>query len=86
MRSECKSCTIKRNVKRQKQLQPWKYRFVDEVSRKEYSKEYYSKNRDRFAKYRAEFKKRNPEYYKMYQRDRKNKKGGGEVNPPPITT
>lgn len=74
MRSECKSCTIKRNVKRQKLLQSWKYRFADEVSRKEYAKEYYAKNRERFAQYRAEFKKRNPEYYKMYSRNKKNKK------------
>lgn len=78
MRSECKACTIRRNVRRQKQLQPWKHRFVDEESRKEYAKEYYAKNRERFAQYRSEFRKKNPEYYKMYARNKKNKKRSGE--------
>ncbi len=78
IRSECKVCTIKRNVKRQKLLQPWKHRFADEISRKEYAKEYYAKNRERFAQYRADFRKKNPEYYKMYARNKKNKKDSGE--------
>ena len=81
-RSQCKACIIQRNSRRQKKLQPWKHRFVDEVSRKEYAKEYYAKNRERFATYRREFKKRNPEYYKMYARERKNKKDSGELVTP----
>jgi len=84
MRSECKACTIKRNSTRQKLSQPWKNRFADEETRKAYAREYYNKNKEKFANYRAEFIKRNPDYYKMYFRDKKNEKNevrGSETLP-----
>lgn len=37
-------------------------------------RDYYEKNKDKFAKYRTEFKERYPEYYKQYFRARKEKK------------
>lgn len=73
-RSECKACTIKRNVRYQKKTKAWKYRYVDDDTRRLYMREYYEKNKDKFAQYRAEFKERYPEYYKEYFRARKEKK------------
>jgi len=70
-RSECKYCTIKRNVRYQKKNQVWKSRETDEETRKAYMRNYYEKNKDKFAKYRAEFRIRHPEYYKEYFRRRK---------------
>lgn len=78
MRAECKACTSRLNTQRQKRQKVWINRFVDEESRKEYAKEYYAKNKERFASYRSAFKKKNPEYHKMYQRNRKNEKRSGE--------
>ncbi len=70
-RSECKICTIKRNVRYQRQVKSWKGRYIDEEARCIYMREYYSKNKERFAQYRAEFKIRFPEYYREYFRKRK---------------
>lgn len=73
-RSECKKCTIKRNVRYQKKTKAWKRRYVDDDARRIYMRDYYEKNKDKFAKYRTEFKERYPEYYKQYFRARKEKK------------
>ncbi len=73
-RSECKACTIKRNVRYQKKIKAWKHRYVDDDARRLYMREYYDKNKEKFAKYRSEFKERYPEYYKEYFRERKEKK------------
>lgn len=70
-RSECKRCTIKRNVRYQKRVKAWRHRYVDEEARRLYMREYYNQNKEKFAKYRSEFKARNPEYYKEYFRKRK---------------
>lgn len=72
-RSECKMCTIKRNVRYQKKTKAWKHRYVDDDARRLYMREYYAQNREKFAKYRAEFKERYPDYYKDYFRARKEK-------------
>lgn len=72
-RSECKACTIKRNVRYQKRVKAWKHRYVDDDSRRLYMRDYYNKNKERFAKYRSEFKNRYPDYYKDYFRKRKEK-------------
>lgn len=73
-RSECKMCTIKRNVRYQKKIKAWKYRYVDDDTRRLYMREYYAQNKEKFAQYRTEFKERYPEYYKEYFRARKEKK------------
>ncbi len=75
-RSECKMCTIKRNVRYQKKVKAWKHRYVDDDTRKLYMRDYYEKHKTKFAQYRAEFRLRYPEYYKEYFRNRKNKKNG----------
>ncbi len=72
-RSECKMCTIKRNVRYQRKTKAWKHRYVDDDTRRLYMREYYDKNKAKFAQYRAEFKARYPEYYKEYFRKRKEK-------------
>ncbi len=73
-RSECKSCTIKKNVAYQRRVGNWKERFIDLEERREYMKKYYAANKERFALYRASFKKKNPEYHKLYARSKKNEK------------
>jgi hypothetical protein len=37
-------------------------------------REYYAKNKEKFAAYCTEFREKYPEYYKWYFRRRKNKK------------
>lgn len=73
-RSECKCCTIKRNVKYQRRVQAWKYRFRDEDARKAYMHQYYAKNLPKFAEYRAKFKKEHPHYHRDWWRLNKQKK------------
>jgi len=81
-RSECKSCTIKRNVKYQRENKTSKR--YDYASRRLYMRKYYYNNKLKFAQYRAEFKKRYPNYYKQYFK--KNKKNKNEEQKPLIKT
>lgn len=74
MRSECKACTIKKNVRYQKQTKAWLHRFVDDDEQRSYMVEYYAKNKQKFAEYRRKFKERYPEYHKEYARKRKNER------------
>lgn len=74
IRSECKSCTIRKNVLYQKQNKAWLQRFVDSEQQKSYMVDYYAKNKEKFAEYRRKFKERNPEYHKEYARKRKNER------------
>lgn len=71
-RSECKGCTIKRNVRYQKQNKAWLHRFVDDEGQRSYMVDYYSKNKEKFAEYRRKFRELYPEYHKEYARKRKN--------------
>lgn len=66
LRSECKECTIKGNVAHQKETQAWRTRYPDDETRRKYMRTYYEKNKEKFAKYRHEFKLRNPAYYREY--------------------
>ena len=72
-RSECKACTIKKNVSYQKRVKAWRYRYADTETRKTYMRKYYEKNKNKFAKYRTDFKQRHPGYYQDYFRSRKEK-------------
>jgi hypothetical protein len=72
-KSECKKCTIKRNVKYQQEQQSWKYRYKDDDTRKLYMRNYYSKNKEKFAEYRRRFIERFPGYFKDYFEARKNR-------------
>lgn len=72
VRSECKACTSKKNVKHQRKTKVWKRRYVDSDEQKSYMVDYYAKHRERFAEYRRLFKERHPGYYKDYARRRKN--------------
>jgi len=72
-RSDCKKCTIKRNILYQRSVQKWKHRYVDNDTQRSYMVEYYRKNKEKFAAYRRKFKEEYPEYYKNYARARKNK-------------
>lgn len=71
-RSECKACTIKKNVHYQRQVEAWKHRYVDDEEKRSYMVDYYAKNKEKFAEYRRQFRIRHPEYHKMYARKRKN--------------
>jgi len=73
-RSECKMCTIKKNVRYQKSVKAWKHRFIDNEEQRSYMVEYYAKNKEKFAGYRKKFKEKYPDYYKEYSRKRKNDK------------
>ncbi len=68
-RSECKSCTIRRNVANQRDTQAWKNRLYDSDKNKSYMVEYYAKNKAKFAEYRKRFKEKHPNYY--YERKEK---------------
>ncbi len=72
-RTECKACTIKKNVSYQKKIQAWKHRFVDAAKQRSYMSDYYSKNKAKFAEYRRLFKLRYPDYYKTYNLNRKSR-------------
>lgn len=73
LRSECKVCTIKTNTSHQKATQAWKTRYPDDEVRKLYFRSYYAKNKEKFAKYRHEFKLRYPKYFRDYQINKKRK-------------
>lgn len=73
-RSECKMCTIKKNVKHQKKTKAWKHRYLDNDEKRSYMVDYYAKNKDKFAEYRRKFKERYPNYYKEYNQRRKMEK------------
>jgi len=84
-RSECKKCTVKRNVKYQNKTKAWKYRYGDDDTRRLYMREYYNKNKEKFAQYRENFRNRYPKYYKDYFRKRKEKKVGSNYLPTKLT-
>lgn len=73
-RSECKACTIKKNVRYQKRVKAWKHRYIDNDEQRSYMIDYYAKNKEKFAAYRKKFKEKYPEYYKEYSRKRKDEK------------
>jgi hypothetical protein len=73
-RSECKACTIAKNVRYQRRIKAWQHRFVDNDNQRSYMAEYYANNKEKFAEYRRKFKERNPDYYKEYSRKRKNER------------
>lgn len=75
-RSECKKCTVKRNVKYQRKIRAWKTRYVDDEARRAYMRDYYAKNKEKFAQYREEFRERYPDYYTLYFRARREKRNG----------
>lgn len=70
-RSDCKACTIKKNVAYQKQRKAWMHRFVDSEQQKSYMVDYYARNKEKFAEYRRKFRERYPGYHKEYARKRK---------------
>src|ERR1044071_3837130 len=65
-RSECKVCTIKRNSEYQKTSKTWRAKHRSSVSRRNYMRAYYATNKEKYSRYRKEFKTRNPDYYKKY--------------------
>lgn len=75
-RSECKKCTIKKNLSYQRTAKPWVGRTSDKDEQRSYSVQYYAKNREKFALYRASFKERHPSYHKDYGRKRRDEKRG----------
>ena len=72
-RSECKACTIRRNVRYQRKIKAWKNRFIDPEQKRSYMVEYYHNHKEQFAEYRRKFKEKYPDYYREYSRKRKEK-------------
>ncbi len=72
-RSECKKCTIKRNVKYQRRVRAWRTRYGGDDERREYMRTYYAQNKDKFAEYRKRFVEKYPDYYTQYCRRKKEK-------------
>ena len=72
LRSECKKCTIARNAKYQRKKRPWKKRFIDGDETRDYHKEYYQNNKEKYKEYRRCFMAKNPHYYREYFRNKKN--------------
>ncbi len=70
-RSDCKKCTVKRNVEYQRSLKTWMHRFVDEDQKRLYMHEYYANNKEKFAEYRRKFREKYPSYHKDYCRKRR---------------
>lgn len=64
-RKDCKKCIIKRNGDRQKYTKSWRKRHISRGDTT-YSREYYKKNKEKFASYRQKFMENNPDYYKNY--------------------
>ena len=62
--THCKKCVIKRNNAYALKKQPWKDRWLDIEKYNAYQRDYYHKNPEKFAAYRAEFKKNHPTYNK----------------------
>lgn len=71
-RSECKACTIKKNVRYQRKVEAWKHRYIDNDEQRVYMLEYYANNKEKFVEYRKRFKEKYPDYYKLYARKKKN--------------
>jgi hypothetical protein len=65
-------CTIKRNVRYQKEIKPWRIRYTESGEQRSYMQDYYAKNKLKFVEYRRTFKQKNPDYYKQYARRKKN--------------
>ena len=70
VRGECKECSIKRSYLVQKREKSWLERNMSE-DRSVYMKEYYQKNKERFARNRKAFVDNNPNYYREYYHKRK---------------
>lgn len=73
-RSECKKCTIRRNIRYQRKLKSWLCKSVDIEGRKEYMRSYYQKNKGKYVLYRKSFRKKHPYYFTDYFRKKKNQK------------
>jgi hypothetical protein len=71
-RADCKACTIKRNVKHQNRTQAWKKSFGGDLElRRDYMREYYKNNKERYSVYRERFRKNHPNYHRDYYHSRK---------------
>lgn len=66
LRGECKECVIKKNVAHQQKTKPWRNKKIDKMKKRKYHRDYYEKNKEKFLKYRTDFKQRHPNYYKEY--------------------
>lgn len=72
-RSECKECTKAKNTAYQKLNKVWRYRYSDDESRRDYLREYYQNNKEKFAQYRKQFIDSHPGYHRNYYLNNKGK-------------
>lgn len=71
-RGNCKTCHVKKSVIYQRENETWKNKFIDDEHRVHYLRDYYAKNKEKFAEYRRIYKEKHPDYHKDYARKRKN--------------
>jgi hypothetical protein len=64
---------IKKVVLHQKVTKPWLTREIDKEKAKAYRKEYYAKNKAKFAEYRSAFVEKKPGYHRDYYLQNKDK-------------
>lgn len=82
IRSECKKCTIQRNLTYQRKSKSWKKRCSDYAENREYMLRYYEENKERFAEYRRTFLERHPGYYRAYADRKRGEKYEGDSRHP----
>jgi hypothetical protein len=73
IRSACKECTKSKNHDYQKKNKVWNSRYENCEQRRIYQREYYEKNKEKFAKYRKQFIESHPDYHREYYLNNKEK-------------
>lgn len=77
IRSECKKCTIHRNIIYQRKAKTWKKRSSENSYDREYARQYYQDHKEAFSEYRRTFLERHPGYYRAYADMRRGEKYEG---------
>ena len=85
-RTECKKCTIAKNVIYQRKKNEQHSGDKDKIYRRKYMREYYAKNKEKFQVYRDKFSKNHPGYYNQYYKSSKDKKKALENEPQALNT
>ena len=82
-RSECKACTIKKNISYQQEKKKIPQDQIKLMKREAYMKSYYAQEnvRKKYVHYRKKFRDKHPGYFKIYgQKLRESKKTDGSAN------
>lgn len=61
-RSECKSCSKKKNAIYQKKREGWRSKFATVEEKRAYMRQYYADNKEKYREYRETFSSKHPNY------------------------